>query len=73
MSPRTVELLVPSEELLPGAAAPSAGIADLSKDLDEESTYTPVPPAKSTTRLVRFRFRGRGQPLPYLLEEEVQE
>lgn len=36
----------------------------------EELVYDLVPPKKSVTVSVRYRIRGRGQPLPYLLDEE---
>lgn len=36
----------------------------------EELVYDLVPPKKSVIVSVRYRIRGRGQPLPYPLDEE---
>jgi hypothetical protein len=34
-----------------------------------ERNYDPVPPRKTITVAVRYRLRGRGQPLHYSLDE----
>jgi hypothetical protein len=39
----------------------------------EEIEYNPIPPCRIITVLVRYELQGRGQPLPYELEEEVSE
>ena len=36
----------------------------------EELGYDSVPPKHTVTVSVRYRIRGRGQPLPYSLDEE---
>ena len=35
----------------------------------EEVKYAPIPPKKTVTISVHYRIRGRGQPLPYPLDE----
>jgi hypothetical protein len=35
--------------------------------------YQPVPPVRSNPITVHVQVRGRGQPLPYLLDEEGEE
>ena len=52
----------------PNVPTPSGLVVDV-----EELRYDPVPSRKSATVLVRYRFRGRGQPLPYDLETEADE
>lgn len=37
---------------------------------DEEIQYNPVQPKRTFTMKVRYRFTGRMQPQPYLLEDE---
>ncbi len=36
-------------------------------------SYAPIPPHESLTVSVVYRVRGRGQPLPYSLEEDPSE
>lgn len=35
-----------------------------------EISYRPVPPNRSFTVRVRYNFKGRGEPLPYPLDDE---
>jgi hypothetical protein len=35
--------------------------------------YVPMPPRKTLKLSVAYRIRGRGQPLPYSLDEEPSE
>jgi hypothetical protein len=56
-------------------AASAAGITgsprdDRGQEHDtKELHYDPVPPKKTVTVAVRYRLRGRGQPLHYFLDE----
>jgi hypothetical protein len=50
-----------------GSGSPLGGCGE-SEDA-EELTYDPVPPKKTVTVSVRYRIGGRGQPLPYALDE----
>jgi hypothetical protein len=36
----------------------------------EDTSYGSVPPKQTLTVSVRYRIHGRGQPLPYPLDEE---
>ncbi len=78
MSPHTTDLLVPSTNTLSGMTATTADKATSSEKfdadaVDTELSYRSVPPQKSHTMLVRYRYRGRGLPLPYFLDEETDE
>lgn len=37
---------------------------------DESIDYEPVPPLATSSAPVTYRFEGRGQPLPYEIDEE---
>jgi hypothetical protein len=39
----------------------------------EGLAYFPIPPRKTVRLSVAYRIRGRGQPLPYPLDEEPSE
>jgi len=49
--------------------APTDGATE-ELDLDDLLEYQPVPPRRVTRISVRKRWLGRGQPLPYLLDED---
>jgi hypothetical protein len=75
MDPRTTDPVVPPQELHPPSGAPTRENGCLpepsEEDVDEwDRSYKPVPPRRSVVITVHYRFRGRGQPLPYDLDEE---
>jgi hypothetical protein len=44
--------------------------AECAREEDAEDVrYDPIPPKKTVTVSVPYRIRGRGQPLPYPLDE----
>lgn len=71
MNPHTIEVApgpaFGAGEVLGPAAHPRPAEEETGKD----GEYLAVPPTKSITVSVRYNIRGRGQPLPYHLDEEM--
>ncbi len=73
MTPHVSESVVPPQQLLPIVVSPTIGLRsqeEVEENEEEQILYRPIPPRKSVTMVVRYRFRGRGKPLPYDLAEE---
>ena len=75
MNVPTTDPVVSQQPSVPMTAAPTVQNGRLPENDDEEPndealSYEPIPPRRSFTVLVSYRFRGRGQPLPYDLDEE---
>jgi len=51
--------------------APADGITEES-DLDDLLDYKHVPPRRVVTISVQYRYFGRGQPLPYPVEDDEE-
>jgi hypothetical protein len=73
MNPHTSDPALAQPELAQAAFAagvPGSPRDDRDQERDtKELHYDPVPPKKTVTVAVRYRLRGRGQPLPYFLDE----
>lgn len=55
----------------PGAVTSDAQSDSRSPEPDQtDQSYNPIPPNRTFTARVRYIFRGRGQPLPYSLDDE---
>jgi len=57
------------QEVLKHWYEPAERIPETNGYTDEEITYNPVPPNRVYTLHVKYRTVGKGQPLPYSLDE----
>jgi hypothetical protein len=74
MNPQTSDpAALPQPGLAPAASAEgTTGSPRNDRDQEgdtKELPYDPIPPRKTVTVTVRYRLRGRGQPLHYSLDE----
>jgi hypothetical protein len=60
---------------LPVQGTNGAPVDDTTEEsnLDELRDFKPVPPRRVVTISIRYRHVGRGQPLPYRLDEDGEE
>jgi hypothetical protein len=49
--------------------APSGRSLDMDDPIDEDVSYNPMPPKRVHTVRVKYRAIGRGQPLPFAIDE----
>jgi hypothetical protein len=74
MNPHVNDPMIPMDQAFPAPPASATEADQVAEDLgDDDFHYNPIPPRRSFTVVVHYRFLGRGQPLPYDLEEEEAE
>ncbi len=68
MTTQAVNLSAPGIPII--VQPPPMAVEDRNASSDWDFAYEPVPSGRNLKVTVRCRLRGRGQPLPYDLDEE---